>query len=367
MAKGERDTMEDGGDTADRASGAVDLFGLTRAGLEEEARQRIRSGGSGIAGRIFCALYSSGRYEPEAYGLKSENAALWRAGFGPRWLSVVRVAQEEGPDGVTRKALMAASDGRSVECVHIPMDGRATLCVSSQVGCRMGCAFCQTGRMGLVRNLAAGEIVAQVMTARFVLGWEFRNLVFMGMGEPLDNADALVQALRVLTDQSGLHLDAERITVCTAGPPGGIERLARAGFKRMGLSISLNGASDGTRGRLMPVNAANPLAGLRASLAAYPQRKNFVLGVNYCLVPGVNDSAADALAVSEFCAGLGRCLVNVIPYNPGDRPIARAPTEEETERFIELLKAGGTAVRRRATKGRSIMAACGQLGSRVEG
>jgi 23S rRNA (adenine2503-C2)-methyltransferase len=345
---------------------AIDLFGFTRAGLEEEARARIRSGGAGIAGRLFCALYSKGEYEPESYGLKDENSALWRSNFYPGWLESVSVLDEQGEDGLTRKALLKASDGLCVECVLIPMGGgRSTLCVSSQIGCRMGCAFCQTGKMGLKRDLSQGEIVAQIMTARFRLKWDFRNIVFMGMGEPLDNAENVIRALRVLTDQSGLHFDAERITVCTSGPPGGIERLAEAGFKRLGLSISLNGSSDAVRGRLMPVNDSNPLETLRASLAAYPQRRNFVLGVNYCLVPGMNDAPQDAAALADFCSGAGRALVNVIPYNPGDLALSRAPTEEETERFIAILREKGTAVRRRATKGRSIMAACGQLGARI--
>lgn len=346
-------------------NGAIDVFGLTREELVDAARSRLEGGGAGIADRIFIDLFATGEFDPAAHGLKDGNARLWRENFYPGYLEPDRIIEEEGDAGVTRKAALRTSDGLIVECVLIPMDGgkRATLCVSSQVGCRMGCAFCQTGRMGLVRDLEPGEIVAQPMTARFRLGWNFTNIVFMGMGEPLDNADKLERALRVLTQQAGLHFDAERITVCTSGPPGGVERWGRAGFKRMGLSISLNAADDGTRDRLMPVNRANPLAALAASLRAYPQRRNFVLGVNYCLLPGINDSEADAAAVAGFCSAVGRALVNVIPYNPGEPALSRAPTEEETDRFIEALRKEGAAVRRRATKGRRIMAACGQLGT----
>jgi 23S rRNA (adenine2503-C2)-methyltransferase len=264
----------------------------------------------------------------------------------------------------TKKAVLGLADGQAVEAVLIPMPeyGRSTLCVSSQVGCRMACAFCQTGKIGLVRNLSAAEIVSELLTARVKLGWDFRNVVFMGMGEPLDNADAVIQAIRVLNDQEGACFDMERITVCTSCPPGGIEALGRAGFRRVNLSISLNGATDETRSRIMPVNKRQNLMGIREALRTYPRRANFVLGVNYCLVPGLNDSKEDAAAVAEFCSGIGRALVNVIPYNPGPEPISRAPTEDEILSFTDEIKALGIPVRRRATKGRSILAACGQLG-----
>jgi 23S rRNA (adenine2503-C2)-methyltransferase len=238
-----------------------------------------------------------------------------------------------------------------------------TLCLSSQVGCKMGCTFCETGRMGLLRNLSAAEIVSEVVTVGAVLGWRARNLVFMGMGEALDNAEQLIQALRVLADQRGLHFSQERITVCTAGHREGLLRLGALGWKRLNLSLSLNAADDAVRDRIMPVNRRTPLAELQRVLAAYPQRRNFTLGVNYCLMPGINDRPGDAQAVARFCASLGRVLINLIPYNPGSAPLTRAPSEEEVAAFIAALRAAGLAVRRRITKGRSIMAACGQLGN----
>ena len=238
-----------------------------------------------------------------------------------------------------------------------------TLCLSSQVGCKMGCTFCETGRMGLLRNLSAAEIVAEVVTVGAVLGWRARNLVFMGMGEALDNAEQLIQALRVLADKRGLHFSQERITVCTAGHRDGLLRLGALGWKRLNLSLSLNAADDAVRDRIMPVNRRTPLAELQRVLAAYPKRRNFTLGVNYCLMPGINDHGGDAEAVARYCAPLGRVLINLIPYNPGSAPLTRAPTEEEVAAFIAALRAAGLAVRRRITKGRSIMAACGQLGN----
>ena len=166
----------------------------------------------------------------------------------------------------------------------------------------------------------------------------------------------------VLCDRRGLHYSQERITVCTAGHREGLARLRALGWKRLNLSLSLNAASDAVRDRIMPINRRTPLAELQRLLIAYPQRRNFTLGVNYCLMPGINDAPADAVAVADFCRPLGRVLVNLIPYNPGHAPLTRAPHEEEVTAFIAALRAEGLAVRRRVTKGRSIMAACGQLG-----
>jgi 23S rRNA (adenine2503-C2)-methyltransferase len=228
----------------------------------------------------------------------------------------------------------------------------------------MACAFCETGGAGLARNLSAAEIVAQAVTARVALGWEFRNIVFMGMGEPLDNPDGVSGALAVMFDQAGLGLAQERVTICTAGLPDGIERLKALGYRRLGLSVSLNAPDDVTRSSLMPVNRVFDLDALAAALAAFPSRRNFALGVNYCLVPGVNDGPAAAAGVAAFVARVGRALVNVIPYNPGSRPIGRAPTETEADAFVASLRAAGLDVRVRAPRGRALMAACGQLGGR---
>jgi 23S rRNA (adenine2503-C2)-methyltransferase len=339
-----------------------DLFGFTRSGLAAIASE-ILPGGAGLAGRVYADLFLRGRFDPGAYGLASRNADAWKASFFAGWPEIASVRDEEGPDGATRKACLRLADGALIECVLIPMPGfgRNTLCVSSQAGCRMGCAFCLTGEGGFRRNLSAAEIVSQAMAARFGLGWEFRNLVFMGMGEPLDNVDALVAAIRVMNDQNGLKIDAERITVCTCGPPGGIEALGRAGFKRLNLSISLNAADDATRGLLMPVNRSQNLEALAAALKSYPRRRNFVFGVNYCLLPGINDSRAAAAAAAAFCRGLGRTMLNLIPYNPGSRAASRGPTEEEIERFASWLVDEGQPLRRRAARGGSIQAACGQL------
>jgi 23S rRNA (adenine2503-C2)-methyltransferase len=345
----------------------VDLLGLTSRGAVEEARRRLPSG-AGVAGPVYARALATGRLEPEASGLSAASCRAWRTAFHVGILDVRRTVEEPGGHGTTVKASLATADGHEIECVRIPVPvppgaaPRTTLCVSSQVGCRLGCAFCETGRRGLVRNLTAAEIVAQVVTARAVLGWDCRNVVFMGMGEPLDNLAAVGGALAVLTDQRGLRFPAERLTVCTAGLVDGIRGLRSLGPARMNLSISLNAGDDDLRDRLMPVNRAADLAALAAALAAYPRRRSFVLGVNYCLLPGINDGPADAGRVAAWCARVGRVFLNVIPYNPGSDPLCRAPTPAETERFRDRLRAAGLDAGVRGTRGASIMAGCGQLG-----
>jgi 23S rRNA (adenine2503-C2)-methyltransferase len=317
-----------------------------------------------VARKIYKQVMQRGVFEPETLGLGSEASRAWREHFR---LALPRVARTVGEDtalGTVAKAVLATHDGLEFECVLLPMGrDRSTLCVSSQVGCKMGCTFCETGRMGLLRSLSVAEIVGELLVARHVLGWTFNNVVFMGMGEALDNADALFQVLRVMTDGVGMSFSQERITVCTVGRIDGIARLAELGMKRLNLSISLNAANDALRSQLMPVNRTVKLAQLQEALLAYRPRANFALGVNYCLLPGINDSRADASEIAAFCAPLGRVMVNVIPYNPGTAPIASAPGEDGIERFIGWLRDEGLPVRRRITKGRSVMAACGQLGN----
>ncbi len=270
-----------------------------------------------------------------------------------------------GDAGTTTKVLFCLADGESIECVAIPMHGGTwTLCVSSQVGCARGCVFCETGRDGLIRNLEASEIVAQVVYAARALNCRFRNIVFMGMGEPLDNLDNVVQAISVLRDQRGLCYSLERITLCTSGVAEGIRLLGTFGLKRLNLSISLNSALEETRNRIMPINRTIPLDALSAALQSYPCRRNFVFCLNYCLMPGVNDTSEEVAAIATFASKLERVFVNVIPYNPGREPICHAPTDEETDRFILALIAAGLIVKRRQLKGGSVMAACGQLGGR---
>jgi len=339
------------------------LHGFTNADLLSTAKECLARG-HGTARRVHRLAMREGVFEPERLGLGPVACEAWRTAFSFDLPEVVRITSDDGPMGATSKVVLRLADGLEVESVRIPMGrDRYTLCVSSQVGCKMGCTFCETGRMGLLRHLRADEIVAQLLVARHRLGWSIRNVVFMGMGEALDNADELVSALRILNDPAGLAIAQERMTVCTVGHLRGIARLEREGMRRLNLSISLNAARDDLRRELMPIHRRSDLAALQRALKAYRPRRNFALGVNYCLLPGINDSRRDATHVAAFCAPLGRVLVNVIPYNPGSTPIARAPRDWEVERFIGWLREEGLPVRQRVTKGRPLMAACGQLGN----
>lgn len=338
------------------------IHGITNTEARDVAKARLGRG-HGYARRVHRMAVLEGRYDPASFGLGSAACDAWQAHFSFDLPEVVDVRSDESTHGVTAKAILRLADGLDVETVSIPMGkGRHTLCVSSQVGCKMGCEFCETGRMGLLRHLSAAEIVAQVLVARHRLGWSVRNVVFMGMGEALDNPDQVIQALRVLNDPAGLAIAQERMTVCTVGGVRGIERLRREGMPRLNLSVSLNAANDELRNKIMPVNRRDDLATLQRALIAYRPRPNFALGVNYCLLPGINDSREHVRQIAEFCEPLGRVLVNVIPYNPGTQPMTRAPTDAEVDAFIGWLREEGLPVRQRITKGRSVMAACGQLG-----
>jgi len=339
------------------------IHGLTNAESVEHARALLPRG-HGFARRIHRQVMREGRFDPESLGLGPVACQAWRSQFSFELPQIVAVTSDGCEQGVTSKVVLRLEDGLEVESVCIPMGrGRYTLCVSSQVGCKMGCSFCETGRMGLLRNLTTGEIIAQLLVARHRLGWPVRNIVFMGMGEALDNAENVLHALRVLNDEAGLAIGQERLTICTVGHVEGIRRLQRHGLKRLNLSISLNAANDTLRSNIMPVNRRTDLAELQKALIAYRPRRNFALGVNYCLLPGINDARADARAIAAFCKPLDRVLVNLIPYNPGSAPLTRAPEEAEVERFIGWLRAEGLPVRERVTKSRSVMDACGQLGN----
>lgn len=270
-------------------------------------------------------------------------------------------------DGELTKLVQRTHDNLEIESVVVPMQryGRAwrTLCVSSQVGCARGCTFCETAQLGLLRNLTASEIVSQVVTARLISDAPVRNVVFMGMGEPMDNFAAVVQAARVLTDCCGLSMGWDRITISTVGRTEGIRRLAALGWKRLNLAVSLNAPNDEVRSAIMPVNRLEPMDALRDALLAYPLRKCQFLMIEYVLIPGVNDAPEHARELVEYLRPL-KCVVNVIPYNPRHDSPWPAPTEESVVQFLARLTELGQICKRRLTKGRDHMAACGQLGNR---
>lgn len=263
----------------------------------------------------------------------------------------------------TRKLLLTLDDGMTIETILIPDDARLTLCVSTQIGCMLDCGFCLTGTMGLQRNLKAHEIVDQVLTAQDQLHTDeqITNLVFMGMGEPLANCDALESAIRCLTNTSwGLGWSPRRIVVSTAGLVSRLDRVAALGVN---LAISLNATTEDQRQSLMP--AASEIASLKSLLAAcrrYPASPNRRLTFEYVLLAGINDQPADAQRLKGLLRNM-HCKVNLIPFNefPGSR--FRRPSDQNIFNFQSTLQQAGIDAFVRKSRGRDILGACGQLGN----
>lgn len=336
-------------------------------------------------------------------------------GPGPRPVS--RVHDSDSEEGRVRKfcqTLEADASGKvyETESVLIPMIGKKrirthTLCISSQVGCAMGCTFCQTAQMGKLRDLTPAEIVGQWYAARHLVGDpnadnarnenpagcdSIRNIVFMGMGEPTDNLDNVIKAIEVFTDRSGPNLPMSKITISTVGNVDGMRRLAakvhEPGWHRLNLAVSLNAPNDEVRSRIMPVNRKWKMAELREAILDWPIYGAAKICFEYVLIPGVNDAREHAAQIADFVLGRGEYagarrrwqgssesrnptdmrgalhgLINLIPYNPRESSPWPAPSEEEADAFLGWLIEEGVFAKRRRTKGRDTMAACGQLGN----
>jgi len=261
----------------------------------------------------------------------------------------------------TKKALFQLHDGETVESVLIRDGKRATICVSSQVGCALKCSFCATGLAGFTRNLSPGEIAEQVL---FMLREEpaenrTPNIVYMGMGEPMRNYDNVVQSIRLLMDEDGVGIGARKITVSTAGEVKEIERFAAEEWQ-VRLSVSLHAANDTLRSELVPLNRKYPLERLHATLVDYMNRSDRQITFEWTLLDGINDTDTCARELLAFCAGL-KTTVNLIPWNPvSGLPYLPSPPANCT-RFQQKLEAGGLKVTLRKEKGQDIDAACGQL------
>jgi 23S rRNA (adenine2503-C2)-methyltransferase len=333
---------------------------LTFPELAAELGRRYRRGAYHAAA-ILRALHRQGLHPlqaPEVQASPRLSAALAR----DLVLDPGTVVDTQSAGGVV-KFLTRLSDGETIESVVLPMATHLTVCVSTQVGCRMGCRFCETARMGWRRDLRVEEIVGQVAAARRRFGDGVRNVVFMGMGEPLDNLDDVVQAVRVITDQRGLDVAMRRVTISTCGLDDGIRRLAALNWPHLKLAVSLNAPDDDLRDRLMPVNRRVPLARLMEALRAFPLARDAALMMAYVLVPGVNDGPLRARQVAALLAPL-KARINLIGFNPlSAKSDYRAPEETEIETFARHLAAAGVFVCRRRTKGRDLAAACGQLRS----
>ncbi len=285
----------------------------------------------------------------------------------------------------TRKVLVTLQDGLSVETVLIPELIRpgeeeeleegwepkkrvVTQCISSQVGCAMGCVFCASGVMGLKRNLSAAEIVGQALAGRAALPEDqrLRNVVLMGMGEPLANYDAVARALMLLTHPDGLGLSWRRVTLSTSGLVPELDRLGRDFGGKVQLAISLHAVDDERRSALMPINRKHDLRSLVAALKRYPLPKRRRITIEYTLMEGVNDSLEDARGLVRLLDGVP-IKVNLIPMNRIEGSELRAPSAEVIERFREELYSRGAPAFLRTPRGDSLAAACGQLALRGEG
>lgn len=292
--------------------------------------------------------------------VEKQAALLTEKIIGATDFSLPELSMQWEEEGVVK--FLLKMEGLESESVIIPMQGRTTLCVSSQIGCKMGCAFCETGKMGLRKNLSAAEIVSQVFYALHFFKAKVQNIVFMGMGEPMDNWENVKQAIRILTDPGGFGFGPSRITLSTSGDVEGIYRLMEEMDPALNLAISLNASQDAIRSRIMPVNKSWDMEKLKEAMHAYcahPRRKIFI---EYVLLQGINDRLEHAEEVAKYLQGL-RVKVNLIPYNPQRRGPFAAPSLEVIHRFKEHLHARGYQVTIRQTKGQKIKAACGQLGN----
>ena len=276
---------------------------------------------------------------------------------------------QESRDG-TRKLRLLTRDGKSIETVIIPDGDKTTQCISSQVGCAVDCQFCATAKMGLVRNLDAGEIVDQVYLARRLLaekdpGRRITNLVYMGMGEPLHNYDNLVHSLRILGDDKGIGLSMRRITISTSGMVPRLHKLGQEDV-RPNLAVSLNAPNDEIRDEIMPINRKWNIASLLDALRAYPLEQRRRITFEYVLLADVNDSLEHAGQLARLLRGI-KCKVNIIPWNPHPEAPYQRPAPQVIDAFQNECKRRGLPTYLRTPRGDDIDAACGQLANRSGG
>jgi 23S rRNA (adenine2503-C2)-methyltransferase len=276
--------------------------------------------------------------------------------------SLPEIAERKISSDGTRKYLFRVGGTDLIEAVMIKQPNRMTLCVSSQVGCAMGCEFCRTATMKLKRHLGTHEIIGQVMAViedAKNFGDSFQNMVFMGMGEPLHNVDNVIESNRILTDPKGLGMAGRRITVSTSGLVPQIEKFGQAATG-VSLAISLNSTTDEVRSKIMPVNKRYPIEVLLQTLREYPLKPRQTLTIEYVMLKGVNDSREDLKRLPKLLRGI-RCKVNLIPYNTNADLGFECPSEEIIYSWQKELFRQGIETTVRWSKGKDIDAACGQL------
>lgn len=335
------------------------LRGLTMAALEQQIQDlnlepyRARQIFSWVHGRRLTDTAGMTNLSKEIRALLAQAFSL-----SPPVVDAVQQAE----DGTQKLRLRLQRDGAHIETVLIPAEGKVTQCLSSQVGCGLGCRFCATATMGFARSLTADEIVSQVYAGLEQLheGARISNLVFMGMGEPMHNLNTVLQAIEILCTDLGANFSPRRITISTAGLVPGIQELGRR-MPQVGLAISLNATTDAVRDRLMPVNRRYPLKVLMDALRRYPLPRRRRITFEYVLIRDLNDTDADAKQIPVLLHGI-RSKVNLIPYNPlpGERELGQ-PDPERVEAFAERLRQRGLTTVVRRSRGAEIAAACGQL------
>jgi 23S rRNA (adenine2503-C2)-methyltransferase len=282
---------------------------------------------------------------------------------GGHTLDVLPVASHvPSADGLTQKFLLRLQDGQEIETVIMGYKGRHTACISTQAGCAMGCVFCATGQMGFVRHLRPGEIVAQVQHARRILkesGDRLRNLVLMGMGEPLHNYDSVMKAMDIISDTSGANIGPSKISISTVGVVPGILRLAEEG-RPYNLAVSLHGSTEAERAALIPANQCWPLAELIAACRTYNEKTGRRIFFAWTLIAGVNDTPEHAHRVAALLQGLD-AHVNLIPLNETAGYEGREGTESSAEVFNAIVQGCGIPCTIRQRRGIDVAAGCGQL------
>ncbi len=339
------------------AANTFDLWGTPYDALGE----RLESIGISRhhAHRVFRSTHGRGQRLEEDPEFGWRNLARLRTGTRAPLADCVEISP--APDG-SQKMLFRLGHGGAVEAVLIPGHaGRITLCLSSQVGCGVGCHFCATAKLGLSRSLTTGEIIAQVHAANQHLApARVSHVVFMGMGEPLQNYPAVRDTIRILLDSRGPCLEARRITVSTVGLTRKMRTFSQDFGGRVQLALSLHAGTDETRERIIPLAKKYPLDSLRQACLEHPLPGSRHLMLEYVVLPGVNDTEGEAAGVARWVRGL-RCVVNLVPFNPFGGAEFRSPSDEEVHRFAAQLRDGGVPVTIRWPRGRGVNAACGQL------
>jgi 23S rRNA (adenine2503-C2)-methyltransferase len=277
-----------------------------------------------------------------------------------RFSELTLIDRISSPADRTQKFLFGLNDSNLIETVFIPGGNRLTVCLSTQIGCRFRCGFCASGKAGFVRNLETSEIINQMhFISRDILPQRISNVVFMGMGEPLDNYDNVIKAIRIINHPFSFNIGARKITISTAGIPKGINKLSKENIQT-GLSVSLHAANDSLRTELMPVNRIYPLEKLIPACQQYSSHTNRIITFEYLLLKGINDQKQHIKELIELLRDL-RCKINLILYNACEDKKFSAPSIEEALGLQQRLKTAGIITTLRRSQGGDILAACGQL------